>query len=58
MILLVMQTLDNSLTTYRCRGRRTSRRGHGEPNPTFIPAGFQASQLTAQSRLPDGHDRR
>ena len=47
-ILLVMQNLDNSLTTYRRRGRLTSRRGHGEPNPTFIPAGFQASQLTAQ----------
>ncbi len=47
-ILLVMQTLDNSLTTYRRRGRLTSRRGHGEPSPTFIPAGFQASQLTAQ----------
>jgi cholesterol oxidase len=46
-ILLVMQTLDNSLTTYRRRGRLTSRPGHGEPNPTFIPAGFRASQLTA-----------
>ncbi|MDQ4011082.1 MAG: GMC family oxidoreductase [Actinomycetota bacterium] len=47
-ILLVMQNLDNSLTTYRRRGRLTSRPGHGEPNPTFIPAGFQASQLTAR----------
>ncbi|MGB6163501.1 MAG: GMC family oxidoreductase [Pseudonocardiaceae bacterium] len=47
-ILLVMQTLDNSLTTYRRRGRLTSRPGHGAPNPTFIPAGFQASQLVAQ----------
>ena len=47
-ILLVMQTLDNSLSTYRRRGRLTSRPGHGEPNPTFIPAGFQASQLTAK----------
>ncbi len=47
-ILLVMQTLDNSLTTYRRHGRLTSRRGHGEPNPTFIPAGFQASRLTAE----------
>jgi cholesterol oxidase len=47
-ILLVMQTLDNSLTTYRRRGRLTSRYGHGEPNPTFIPAGFQASHLTAK----------
>jgi cholesterol oxidase len=47
-ILLVMQTLDNSLTTYRRRGRLTSRPGHGTPNPTFIPAGFQASQLVAK----------
>ena len=47
-ILLVMQNLDNSLTTYRRRGRLTSRPGHGEPNPAFIPAGFQASQLAAQ----------
>ncbi len=47
-ILLVMQTLDNSLTTYRRRGRLTSRPGNGEPNPTFSPAAFQASQLTAQ----------
>ncbi|MGH3547644.1 MAG: FAD-dependent oxidoreductase [Pseudonocardiaceae bacterium] len=47
-ILLVMQALDNSLTTYRRRGRLTSRPGIGEPNPTFIPAAFQASQLTAQ----------
>jgi cholesterol oxidase len=47
-ILLVMQSLDNSLTTYRRRGRLTSRPGHGEPNPTFIPAAYQASQLTAQ----------
>ncbi len=47
-ILLVMQTLENSLTTYRRFGRLTSRYGHGEPNPTFIPAGFQASHLTAE----------
>jgi cholesterol oxidase len=47
-ILLVMQSLDNSLTTYRRRGRLTSRYGHGEPNPTFIPAAFRASHLTAQ----------
>jgi cholesterol oxidase len=47
-ILLVMQTLDNSLTTYRRRGRLTSRYGHGKPNPTFIPVGFQASHLTAR----------
>ncbi|MGH3930733.1 MAG: FAD-dependent oxidoreductase [Pseudonocardiaceae bacterium] len=47
-ILLVMQSLDNSLTTYRHRGRLTSRPGHGEPNPTFIPAGLRATQLVAE----------
>ncbi|HEY6425570.1 MAG TPA: GMC family oxidoreductase [Pseudonocardiaceae bacterium] len=47
-ILLVMQTLDNSLTTFLHRGRLTSRQGHGEPNPSFIPAAFQATQLTAK----------
>jgi len=47
-ILLVMQTLDNSITVSRRRGRLTSRPGHGEPNPTFIPAGHRANLLTAQ----------
>ncbi|MGQ0775130.1 MAG: GMC family oxidoreductase [Pseudonocardiales bacterium] len=47
-ILLVMQSLDNSLTTYRSHGRLTSRQGHGEPNPTFIPAGLRATQLVAE----------
>ncbi|MDQ3155054.1 MAG: GMC family oxidoreductase [Actinomycetota bacterium] len=47
-ILLVMQTLDNSITVSRRRGRLTSKHGHGEPNPTFIPAGHRASLLTAQ----------
>ena len=38
-----MQTLDNSITTYPKRipgtkkWRLTSRQGHGEPNPTWIP---------------------
>jgi cholesterol oxidase len=47
-ILLVMQSLDNSLTTFLRRGRLTSRQGHGAPNPTFIPAGFHATQLVAE----------
>ncbi|MGH3904142.1 MAG: GMC family oxidoreductase [Pseudonocardiaceae bacterium] len=47
-ILLVMQTLDNSLTTFRRRGRLTSRPGHGEPNPTFIPAALRATRLAAE----------
>jgi cholesterol oxidase len=52
-ILLVMQSLDNSITTYTRRGpfgrrRFTSRQGHGEPNPTFIPAGHEANLRTAE----------
>lgn len=52
-ILLVMQSLDNSITTYTKRGwfgrrRYTSRQGHGEPNPTFIPAGHEANLRTAE----------
>ena len=52
-ILLVMQSLDNSITTYTKRGlfgrrRYTSRQGHGEPNPAFIQAGHDANQLAAK----------
>jgi cholesterol oxidase len=42
-VALVMQTLDNSITTYAKRipgtnkWRLTSRQGHGTPNPTWIP---------------------
>jgi cholesterol oxidase len=42
-VALVMQTLDNSITTYPKRipgtkkWRLTSRQGHGQPNPTWIP---------------------
>jgi cholesterol oxidase len=51
-ILLVMQSLDNSLTTYTKRtifGRRkmTTRQGHGAPNPTYLPAGHEATKRTA-----------
>ncbi|NQE72060.1 Cholesterol oxidase [Nocardia gamkensis] len=36
-ILLIMQSLDNSLTSFRKRGRLRTRQGTGEPNPTWIP---------------------
>ncbi len=40
-VVLVMQSLDNSITTYLKRGvlgrRMTSRQGRGEPNPSRIP---------------------
>jgi cholesterol oxidase len=50
---LVMQTSDNSLTTYRRtkapgRGLLTARQGHGTPNPTHIPEGARAARLIAE----------
>ena len=53
MILLVMQSLDNSITTYTKKGlfgrrRYTSKQGHGVPNPTFIKSGYDANQLAAK----------
>ncbi|MEY7973126.1 FAD-dependent oxidoreductase [Saccharomonospora xinjiangensis] len=52
-ILLVMQSVDNSITTYTRKGwfgrrRYTSKQGHGAPNPTFIPAGHEANVRTAE----------
>ncbi|WP_432476815.1 GMC oxidoreductase [Nocardioides sp. GXQ0305] len=50
-IALVMQSLDNSITTYLTRTpvgwRLTSRQGHGRPNPTWIPAGNEAVRRMA-----------
>ncbi|MFJ1585513.1 GMC family oxidoreductase N-terminal domain-containing protein [Streptomyces sp. NPDC088197] len=50
---LVMQTSDNSLTTYRKakglgKGLLTARQGHGAPNPTHIPEGARAAELIAE----------
>ncbi|MFI6099017.1 FAD-dependent oxidoreductase [Lentzea sp. NPDC051213] len=47
-ILLVMQSLDNSITTFLKRGKLSSKQGHGEPNPAFIPAGHEANLLAAK----------
>jgi cholesterol oxidase len=49
---LVMQTSDNSLTTYRKakgpgKGLLTARQGHGAPNPAHIPEGALAARLIA-----------
>jgi cholesterol oxidase len=51
-IALVMQSLDNSITTYGKRSRllgwrMTSRQGHGAPNPTWIPAANDAVRRIA-----------
>lgn len=53
LIALVMQSHDNSLTVHYGRnwyGRRrlTSRQGHGQPNPRWIPAGHRAARLLAE----------
>jgi cholesterol oxidase len=52
-IALVMQHLDNSITTFTKRGRlglrrMTSKQGHGEPNPTWIPVGNDVTRRIAE----------
>ncbi|HWB35298.1 MAG TPA: GMC family oxidoreductase [Rugosimonospora sp.] len=52
-IALVMQSLDNSLTTlykrnWLGRKRLTTRQGLGDPNPAWIPAGNRAVRLLAE----------
>ena len=52
-ILLVMQTLDNSITVSGKKTRLggyklTSKQGHGAPNPTWIPAGNEATRRIAK----------
>lgn len=51
-IALVMQSRDNSLTVSARRRRSggiglTSKQGHGEPNPTWIPSGHRAIRQLA-----------
>jgi cholesterol oxidase len=52
-IALVMQSLDNSLNvhyrrSWTGRGKLTTSPGHGEPNPSWIPAGNEAVRLLAE----------
>lgn len=53
-IMLVMQNLDNSITTYGRRSpltgrwRLASRQGYGAPNPSWIPAGHEAVRRLAR----------
>jgi len=55
-IALVMQTLDNSITTVGVKGRfgwrMSSKQGHGQPNPTYIPVAYDVVRRMA--RLIDG----
>ncbi len=52
-ILLVMQTLDNSITVLRKKTRfgsiLTSTQGDGEPNPTWIPVANEAARRLAEN---------
>ncbi|NIH80316.1 FAD-dependent oxidoreductase [Amycolatopsis viridis] len=50
--LLVMQSVDNSVTTYTRRGlfgrRMTTRQGDGAPNPAWIPHGHEVARRVAE----------
>ena len=53
-ILLVMQTVDNSITVVRKRtklgfARLTTEQGEGAPNPTWIPVANQAARQLAEN---------
>jgi cholesterol oxidase len=45
--LLVMQSLDNSLTTRPGRFGLTTGQGDGDPNPTWVPAGHEVARRLA-----------
>ena len=51
-IVLVMQTLDNSIKVFRRKGlfgeKLSSKQGHGAPNPTWIPIGNEATRMLAE----------
>ena len=50
-IVLVMQSIDNSIRLFRTKGRLgnrlTSAPGHGEPSPRWLPVGHEAARLAA-----------
>jgi cholesterol oxidase len=46
-ILLVMQSLDNSLTSYRKGGLLKTKQGTGEPNPDWIPLAHEIARQYA-----------
>lgn len=54
-ILLVMQSLDNSLTSYRKRGLLKTRQGTGEPNPTWIPLAHDIGRRFGEKVNGDVH---
>ena len=52
-ILLVMQSIDNSLRLFAKKGlfgtRIASTQGHGQPNPTWLPVGHEAARAAAEA---------
>jgi cholesterol oxidase len=52
-ILLVMQSIDNSLRLFTKKGpfgtRVASEQGHGQPNPTWLPVGHEAARAAAEA---------
>ncbi|MFB7874383.1 GMC oxidoreductase [Nocardia sp. NPDC056064] len=55
-ILLVMQSLDNSLTSYLKGGRLVTKQGGGEPNPAWIPLAHDiARRYAAESDAITGN---
>ncbi|MEV0248024.1 GMC family oxidoreductase [Nocardia sp. NPDC050712] len=54
-ILLVMQSLDNSLTSFRQRGQLKTKAGGGEPNPTWIPLAHDVGRRFADKVGGDTH---
>ncbi|MGW6334385.1 GMC oxidoreductase [Nocardia rhamnosiphila] len=54
-ILLVMQSLDNSLTSFLRRGGLTTKQGSGEPNPTWIPLAHEVGRRFAAKIDGDTH---
>jgi cholesterol oxidase len=55
-ILLVMQSLDNSLTSYRKRGQLKTKQGSGEPNPDWIPLAHEiAREYAAKADADPGN---
>lgn len=56
-VLLVMQALDNSITVVPKKTalgwKLTSKQGHGEPNPSWIPAANEGARLMAKAMSND-----
>ncbi|WP_067689407.1 GMC oxidoreductase [Nocardia jejuensis] len=54
-ILLVMQSLDNSLTSFRRWGQLKTRAGTGEPNPSWIPLAHEVGRRFGEKVDGDVH---